>query len=324
MFSLRRSIAMLLISLPLAAVGQTVAGANPGTDAAKLLNQQPDRMAEIGPGVAVPLWRAPDGRMVALQAESSNSRVGDTNPITFSAVDASTALSTRLNYDLGKNLTAHAGVTDHSWVNTADACATPNNAACVAGGTPPRIIASEIGASYNISGYSLGLGVGSSRPSDSTLPRVLPGTPGAWTANGLPLSALGSSTQINAQGRVPFDGKSGLDVGASVGRIRLLPGNLLGISTVDQKALSLGVDRGPLSGSIVGRVMQPEAGAINQLNADRRWSAIDLGVTVKLPWKGQLSIGAQNVWSSGNAPTPAAGPEPDQSRTPYVQYHQDL
>jgi hypothetical protein len=316
---------MLLISLPLAAAGQTVAGANPGTDAAKLLNQPPDRMAEVGPGVAVPLWRAPDGRMVALQAESSNSRVGsEINPITFSAVDASQALSTRLNYDLGKNLTAHAGVTDHSWVNTADACAMPNNAACVAGGTPPRIIASEIGASYNISGYSLGLGVGSSRPSDATLPRVLPGTPGAWTANGLPLSALGSSTQINAQGRVPFDGKSGLDVGASVGRIRLLPGNLLGISTVDQKALSLGVDRGPLSGSIVGRVMQPEAGAINQLNADRRWSAIDLGVTVKLPWKGQLSIGAQNVWSSGAAPTPAAGPEPDQSRTPYVQYHQDL
>jgi len=63
---------------------------------------------------------------------------------------------------------------------------------------------------------------------------------------------------------------------------------------------------------------------VNGLNPDRRWSAIDLGVTWRLPWRGELSVGAQNVWSSGNAPSSPAGPEPDQSRTPYVQYHQDL
>ena len=116
----------------------------------------------------------------------------------------------------------------------------------------------------------------------------------------------------------------GFDLGASIGRIRLLPGNLLGIGTVDQKALSFGVDRGPLSGLITGRTMQPEATAVSGLNPDRRWSAIDLGVTWRLPWRGELSVGAQNVWSSGNAPTGPVGPEPDQSRTPYVQYHQDL
>jgi hypothetical protein len=61
------------------------------------------------------------------------------------------------------------------------------------------------------------------------------------------------------------------------------------------------------------------------LYPDRRWNSIDLGVTWRLPWQGSLSFGAQNIWSSGNATnTPAGPPQPDQSRTPYVQYHQDL
>ncbi len=196
-----------------------------------------------------------------------------------------------------------------------DRCSTP--------GAPPRIVGSEVGATFRGTGYSVGVGVGSSRPTGTgaALPRVVPGLA---TASGLPLSALSSSTELNAHGRVDLGARSGIDLGASIGRIRLLPGNLLGIGTVDQKALSFGVDRGPLSGSITGRTMQPEANAVNGINPDRRWSAIDLGVTWRLPWRGELSVGAQNVWSSGNAPSGPVGPEPDQSRTPYVQYHQDL
>jgi hypothetical protein len=47
-------------------------------------------------------------------------------------------------------------------------------------------------------------------------------------------------------------------------------------------------------------------------------------VTWRLPWSGSLSVGAQNLWSSGTPANTPVGPEPDQSRTPYVQYHQDL
>ena len=66
-------------------------------------------------------------------------------------------------------------------------------------------------------------------------------------------------------------------------------------------------------------------GPANDAESERMiHSAIDLGVTWRLPWRGELSVGAQNVWSSGNAPNSPTGPEPDQSRTPYVQYHQDL
>jgi hypothetical protein len=323
---MRRFLPILLLLMPFAAAGQ-VAGGDKADEATaqRLLSQSPDQMAEVEPGVLMPLWRAPDGRMMALKANDGQT---GRSPLSFRPVDVGSALSTSLQYDLGPHLQAHAGVSgESSWINTADNCPRGSTSVrCSDLSAPPRVMGSEVGATYRGGGYSVGLGIGSSRQANgAALPRVLPsGVPELSSVSGLPFDSLSSSTQLNARGRVSLDAKSGIDLGASVGRIRLLPGNLLGINAVDQKALSFGVDRGPLSGSVVGRVMQPEANAMNAVNPDRRWSAVDLGVTLRLPWQGALSIGAQNVWSSGNAPTPVLGPEPDQSRTPYVQYHQDL
>jgi hypothetical protein len=303
----RLLLSLPLLLMPIIAAGQSAAN-DPYDMAGRMLMQQPDQVAQIGPGVAVPLWRGADGRWLALQANNDTLTAAQRAdaPLQFRAVDAATVLSSQLQYGLGPNLQAHAGVTEHNWAN--------NQA--------PRIIGTEVGATYDAGRYSLGLSLGSDTvPNSATLPRLLPGAvPGV---NGL--SGFDSSTQLNARGRLALDSKSGIDLGASVGRVRLLPGNLLGVNTLDQKAVSFGVDRGPLSGSIVGRVMQPETAVPGAAySPDRRWSSIDLGVTWRLPWQGQLSIGAQNVWSSGNAINTPTGPEPDQSRTPYVQYHQDL
>jgi hypothetical protein len=301
-------LSLSLLFMPFIAAGQS-ATSDSYDVAGRLLMQKPDQVAQVGPGVAVPLWRGADGRWLALQVNNDTLAAAQRAdaPLQFRAVDAATVLSTDVQYGLAPNSQAHVGVTERTWVN--------NQA--------PRVIGSEVGATYNTGRYSLGLSVGAdSVPgNNATLPRLLPGAmPGV---NGL--SGFDSSTQLNAHGRLALDSKSGIDLGASVGRVRLLPGNLLGISTVDQKALSFGVDRGPLSGAIIGRTMQPEAGVPGAgYNPDRRWSSIDLGVTWRLPWQGQLSIGAQNVWSSGNSLNTPAGPEPDQARTPYVQYHQDL
>ncbi|HET6430783.1 hypothetical protein [Dyella sp.] len=237
-----------------------------------------------------------DDRLVAPAA-------GDMS-LAFGAADTSSLLGSTTQYRIAPSLQAHAGLVEHAWNNT-----------------PYRVLGSEVGATYVAGRYSLGLSVGTDKANGAArLPRVLPGvSPGV---NGL--NAFDSSAQLNARGRLALDGNSGIDLGASVGRIHLLPGNLLGVDTLDQKALSFGVDRGPLSGSLVGRVMQPAAGLPGGYSVDRRWSSIDFGVTWKLPWQGQLSVGAQNLWSSGSPVNTPAGPEPDQSRTPYVQYHQDL
>ena len=296
---------MPFLLMPLAAAGQSLAG-DTHELANRLLAQKPDQVVQVGPDTAVPLWRGSDGRWLTIKADSGTfgSAQHSDGPLQFSVVDASRAVSTDLTYGLGSNFQAHVGVSEHSWINN----------------RVPRVIGSEIGATYSSGRYSVGLSLGAnSTPNASVLPRLLPGAPAG--VNGL--NAFDSSAQLNARGRVALDNKSGIDLGASVGRVRLLPGNLLGVNTLDQKALSFGVDRGPLAVGVAGRVMQPALPGTGY-NSDRRWSSIDLGVTLRLPWQGELSIGAQNVWSSGNAPSGPTGPEPDQSRTPYVQYHQDL
>lgn len=333
---MRRLLASLVMCLPLIAAGQTVGGTAPGallapgTTAPELA---PEQAAQARPeGLLLPLWRASDGRMLALQATAPQKQAeSGAAPMDFRVVDASSLVSGGLHYDVGPRVQAHVGVAQHAWLGattptTACAWASPAgpDMSCLDDRlAPPRVFDSEFGATYHTSAYSVGMGVSTSQPvATSPLPRVLPDAP--VTASGLPLSTLDNSTSLNANGRVALGGQSGIDLGASVGRIRLLPGNLLGISTLGQKSLSLGVDSGPLSGKIVGRVIQPETGAVSALGPDKRWTSVDLGVTWRLPWQGELSFGAQNVWSSGQPPVPKVGPEPDQSRIPYVQYHQDL
>ena len=304
---MRRLLSILpLLLMPLAAAGQSLGGAQSQTIGDSLLQAPPASVgatATDAPGV--PLWRGEDGHALSLQSSAVDANEAQAgSPLSFRGVDASTVASSSLNYGLAPHLTAHAGVSERSWANRA-----------------PRVVGSEVGASYDSGRYSVGLSLGANgTPDHPALPRVLPGA--APSVNGL--TDFDSSTQFNARGRLSLGSKSGIDIGASVGRIRLLPGNALGLNTLDQKALSFGVDHGPISGNIIGRVMQPEAGVPGALNSDHRWSSIDLGVTWHLPWQGSLSFGAQNVWSSGNSANTPAGPEPDQSRTPYVQYHQDL
>lgn len=301
-----RPLSFLMLSLlPLAAAGQSAA--NDSEVAQRLLDQAPVQVLGAQSDSGVVLWRSVDGRSLSVTSErgSETDTMRRNAPASSRIVDSST-MSTGLQYGLAPNLQAHAELSERSWANQST-----------------RLIGGEIGATYKLGRYSVGLSVTSNTtPGNQSpvLPRIVPGgTPGV---NGL--SGFDSSAQFNARGRLALGSKSGIDLGASVGRVNLLPGNLMGINTLDQKALSFGVDHGPLSGALVGRTMQPQAGMPAGFSADRRWNSIDLGVTWRLPWRGSLSVGAQNLWSSGAPVNTPVGPEPDQSRTPYVQYHQDL
>ncbi len=291
--------------LPLAAAGQSVSSDK--AQAGHLLAQPQAQLAATASGVSLPLWSDSTGRMLVLKADRSKAAgplsAVDT-PLVMYRGDVGNTVAAGLQYGVGP-LQAHAEVSQRSWINQ-----------------NLRMVGSEVGATYDTGDYSVGLSIGStSTPHRNVvLPRVLPGAvPGV---DGL--SSFDSSNQLNARGRVALGNQTGIDLGASVGRVYLLPGNFLGVSVMDQKALSFGVDHGPLSGMLTGRTIQPEAGMPGNLYSDRRWNSIDLGVTWRLPWRGSLSVGAQNLWSSGTPANTPVGPEPDQSRTPYVQYHQDL
>ncbi len=258
-------------------------------------------------GASVPLWQDASGRMLVLKTHRSHAtNLGSAldAPLVTRPGYVGSTVAAGLQYGVGP-LQAHAEVSQRSWLNQ-----------------NMQVYGSEVGATYDAGNYSVGVSVGSTNTPNRNvmLPRVLPGAvPGV---DGL--ASFDSSNQLNANGRLALGKKTGIDLGASVGRVYLLPGNLLGVNVMDQTAVSFGVDHGPLSGRLTGRTMQPEAGIPGSLYTDRRWNSIDLGVTWRLPWRGSLSVGAQNLWSSGAPGNTPVGPEPDQSRTPYVQYHQDL
>ncbi len=339
---MRTLIASLILLMPLAAAGQTLDAPRPASLPANTdlslpaapyatpMSLSADQGSTDGGSLLFPLWRDADGRMLALVGSTSPARSSGTDGmLDFRVVDVSQAYGYGLRYDFGPHVTAYAKLIDRNWLAPAasTACKPTSDIACADASTlqAARLLSGEVGASYSGSGYRFDLLFDSSRaraPGSPLLPRVLPQSPNEpWS-----LFPLDTSTNLSARGRLALGSQTGIDLGASMGRIRLLPGNLLGVDRMDQQSLSLGVDSGSLSGRITGRMLQPTMGAGNTtlMGANRRWTTIDLGVTWRLPWQGELRFGAHNLWSSGQAPMPAEGPEPDQSRIPYVQYHQDL
>lgn len=136
-------------------------------------------------------------------------------------------------------------------------------------------------------------------------------------------AGMQSQTSLFARGRWRFDENTALDVGASYGRGNTLSYGTLGSTLpgidIDQLSLSLGLDAGSLRGAIVGHVLHSD----DPLLVGKKWTALDLGVSWRTPWRGEISVGAQNLWS---APLDAAprDVDPSQARTPYIQYRQDL
>ncbi|KGI78530.1 TonB-dependent receptor [Oleiagrimonas soli] len=327
---MRKWLTSLLMFVPLIAAGQTLDGVSPTQAAAEHVAAYRSLQRVDGQGnMLLPLWRDADGRMLALVGSSDSAQDNTPGALDFRVVDVSQSYSSGLRYDLGPHVAAYAQLAQRNWLMPAASrtCTPADGVGCPDASTlnAARLLSGEVGASYSGSGYRFDVMFNGSRANTQTsplLPRVLPQSPTA----SIPLWSLDSSTNFAARGRVALGSETGIDLGASVGKIRLLPGNLLGVSALGQQSLSLGVDSGPLSGRITGRMLQPVPGSgdTQLMGPERHWTTIDLGVTWRLPWQGELRFGAQNLWSSGQAPVPVEGPEPDRSRIPYVQYHQDL
>ena len=122
-----------------------------------------------------------------------------------------------------------------------------------------------------------------------------------------------------ARGRWRFDQDRALDLTASYARLHgsRLAGAALPAVDLDQLSLSLGLDVGSLRGAIVGHVLRSD----DPLLAGKRWTTLDLGISWRTPWAGELSVGAQNILS---APSGSPRDSDGQARTPYIQYRQDL
>lgn len=281
------------------------------------------------PAAKAPVWQR-DGNRLSVTA---NGRAGSTVPTAdASALDGQThSAGAGLQLTTKPGLTAHVDVNETRWTPLAPACA-PGTPGCLGIAPVDGVQRGEVGAGYAGHGVKLDLSIGQAqaeagvaRARSAPLPRVLPAEGGADVA--APLWFRNStSTSLNARGQVSLAPDTSLNLGASVGHVKFLPGSgLAADDALDQTTLSLGIQHGAVRGSIVGHMLEPDVPG-SLLGQNQRWSGIDLGISVRLPWRGELNFGAQNVWSSGRAPLlfGPTGTAPDQGRVPYVQYHQTL
>lgn len=112
-------------------------------------------------------------------------------------------------------------------------------------------------------------------------------------------------------------------LGGSVARARLLPANSMLLGGVaprwNSRTLSVGGGYGAIGGEVIGRVVR--------VPGEREsYGTLGLGLTWRTPWAGRLTVGAQNLVSTGENPVAprAKADEREEGRVPYVRYQQDL
>jgi len=84
----------------------------------------------------------------------------------------------------------------------------------------------------------------------------------------------------------------------------------------NSKSLALGGSYGAFSANIIGQVVDSPG--------QPRWENIGLGVTWRTPWSGQLTLGADNIVTSGRNPFSPRGETRDEGTVPYVRYEQEF
>ncbi len=315
-------LATLMLSLfPLAGTAQPLpALVPPGSTPTPLVDQLltlPSAAApfDVVASPVVPIWSGSNGQLLALVELSprTDGVRGAIGPATWGLADGFVAGSgLLLGLDNGLHLdallTRHAG----------PPCA---GIACGVRGTEWNgALAGSLGMGFSTrdGGFDLGYGLSWLQPGERMSPLAATATLPTLLLPDVALHAVGPEAGMFARGRWHFEQGGALDLSASYGRGQYAAaGALASMVDLDQLSLSLGIDSGSLRGAIVGHVLSSD----DPLLAGRRWTTFDLGVSWRTPWAGELSIGAQNLWSTPIAPNRESD---NQARTPYIQYRQDL
>lgn len=294
----------------------------------------------------VPLWASPDGRLLAIVALSRNGGA-PTLPLSpafggvsdLRIVDATDLFSAGLRLRMGHGF--HADLALGQQASSPLSYEFEYTGSCVSGScfgdSLGRDDQSSLSTSLGIGwapvsgrGPDLSFGLswldasGESVPLSASL---------AATSSPIDLALIGipdlvdyrlnSSRQLNARSSWHLGQDKMIDLSAALGRAKLSP-SWYGLADseldLDQASLGFGVASGSLRGSIVGRISSLDTpGQIG----NRRWSGVDLGLSWRTPWRGEVTVGAQNVWSAQLDSVPREA-DSNQARMPYVQYRQDL
>jgi len=164
-----------------------------------------------------------------------------------------------------------------------------------------------VGASVARKGSRLGVGFGNNRD-------VLP----AWLAPGKANSRVNENT-LTLIGEKNIGREATVSIAGTLARARLVAPDAVPelADRWDIKTLSVGANVGRFGANVIGRVIESP-------QEPGRWEGLDLGLSWRTPWRGQLSVGAENVVTRGRNPFAPRADDEDEGAVPYVRYQQDL
>jgi len=119
--------------------------------------------------------------------------------------------------------------------------------------------------------------------------------------------------------RKPISTETYLSIAGTMTRATLLPYAAAPADigrTWNSKSLAVGGGYGAFSANIIGQVVDSPG--------QPRWENLGLGVTWRTPWSGQLTVGADNIITSGRNPFSPRGETRDEGTVPYVRYEQEF
>ena len=164
----------------------------------------------------------------------------------------------------------------------------------------------------------------------SSTDSLLPGTslaiqlPELVGLTGLPGLGI-EQNDLGIVGELKLGEQGWIRVRGSVARARLMPASSASAlpGTVaprwNSRTLSVGGGYGALGGEVIGRV-------VNVPGDTADYGTLGLGLTWRTPWSARLTVGAQNLLSTGENPVAprTSGEVREEGRVPYVRYQQDL
>jgi hypothetical protein len=284
----------------------------------------------------LPVWISDDGHVLALAATAPI--FGAALPpapatgswLDWRLVDPASIASNGLRLRVGDGL--HADVLFGSLVGSTP-CALPLRGACGQRFIGPGALGASVGLGWSAPNGTTELLSGISWL-QSTGTSVIPGFATAEIGSGLPLLTIDGGTPLaldssvslfaGSRWRIGSDTPWLLDLGASYSNGHLqplgVPGAVLQGIELNQASLSMGIGKGALRGMMAGRLISAD----DPLVASRHWTTLDLGVSWRTPWQGEIRVGAQNLWSQPLEKGGRDQVDPAQARMPYIQYRQDL
>ncbi len=136
-------------------------------------------------------------------------------------------------------------------------------------------------------------------------------------------SATVQQKEISLNGEVSIGQKTWLNLGGTLAQARVIPASQLSGSGLlpdewQTNSITIGAGRGNFGGEITGSNIQIPG-------QPSSFKSVGAGVTWKTPWRGKLSVGADNINSSGTNPFKTSDNNPlDNGAVPFVKYEVDL